>query len=50
MPKGWVFGAKEDPPDRDFILLQTLASRFRTALTTDIASREKPAATEDGLA
>lgn len=57
MPGGWVFGGRDSgtdgdgkAPNRDFILIQTLASRFRTALTRDIASRAMPEAADEAAA
>ena len=46
----WKFGrtAADDDAEqfKDFVLIQTLASRFRTALTDDIGSRTPPAPTD----
>ncbi|MGR3795291.1 hypothetical protein [Vannielia sp. SX4] len=51
MPEGWAFGTGDGAePNRDFVLIQTLASRFRTALTRDIASRAMPEVADEAVA
>jgi hypothetical protein len=48
----WRFGRLDDADEdavrfKDFVLIQTLASRLRTSLTDDIGSRRPPASSRD---